>query len=297
MIAQSPPARPGWIRTALLLLFSVLLTCLWGWIDYHTESQVVLSVFYLIPIVIAAWYIHEAAGVAISLLCGAFTAYDSEIQTGLLFRSPWIGAWAIASRLAFFLFAVWLLGRQRRTMDFIRRMAVTDGLTGAYNARAFFDLLRREMERNRRFQHPLSLIYLDVDDFKKINDTLGHQTGDAVLEAVAKALSESVRRVDVVARLGGDEFSVLLPETDAAAARTTVERLLDNLCKGVEKAGWKVTVSIGAVTYRRTDCTADDIVGKADSLMYQVKRGGKNGVLFAVVPEEDPNPSAQRRAA
>jgi diguanylate cyclase (GGDEF)-like protein len=237
----------------------------------------------LIPIAIAAWYIHEAAGVAISLLCGVFTALDSEIQTGLLMRSPWIGAWAIASRLAFFLFSVWLLGRQRRTMESIRRMAVSDSLTGVYNARSFFDLLQREMERNRRYHHPLSLIYLDIDDFKTINDTLGHQTGNSVLAAVAGALRDSVRRMDIVARLGGDEFSVLLPETDDAAVRRTVARLLDNLSQAVAGEGWKVTLSIGVVTYRRTDCTADDIIRKADDLMYQVKRRGKDGVLFAVV--------------
>ncbi len=249
------------------------------------ESEVVLPVFYLIPIAMAAWYVHEGAGVALSLVCAAFAAYDAEIQSGVLSGNAWIGIWAIASRLVFFLFTVWLIGRLRRTMESIRQMAMTDSLTEVYNARTFFDLLQREMARNRRYRRPLSLIYMDVDNFKSINDSLGHQTGNSVLTTVAMVLKESVRRMDIVARLGGDEFSVLLPETDEAAARKTVERVQENLLREAGAQGWKVTVSVGTVTYYRMDCTADDIIRKADDLMYQVKRGGKNGALYAVIGE------------
>ena len=245
----------------------------------------ILSVFYLIPIGIAAWYVHEGAGIAVSLLCAAFAAYDTEIQSGVLSGNVWAGIWAIASRLAFFLFAVWLLGRQRRTMESIRQMAMRDSLTGVYNARTFFDLLQREMARNRRYKRPLSLLYLDIDNFKTINDSLGHQTGNSVLAAVAAALKESVRGMDIVARLGGDEFSVLLPETVESAARKTVTRVQENLIREAGRAPWTVTVSIGVVTYHRMDCTADDIIRQADDLMYQMKRSGKNGALYAVVAE------------
>ena len=285
MDAPSSPPRPRWIRQAALLLLSLSLALLWGWIDYQTESEVVLSVFYLIPIVIAAWYVHEAAGIGISLLCAAIAGYDTEIQSGLLSDNPWIGVWGIASRLMFFLFTVLLVGRLRRTMESIRRMAMTDSLTGAYNARTFFDLLQKEMARARRYKHPLSLLYLDIDNFKTVNDTLGHQTGNSVLEAVAVILRESVRRMDIVARLGGDEFSVLLPETGEAAVRATVERVQEILLRKAGTERWPVTISIGAVTYHRLDVTADDIIRKADNLMYQVKREGKNGVLYAVIRE------------
>jgi diguanylate cyclase (GGDEF)-like protein len=282
MTESSSPPR---IRKAFFLLLSIALALLWGWIDTRMESDIVLSVFYLVPITIAAWYVHEAAGVAVSFLCAACAAYDTEFQSGVFFREPWIGVWGIASLLIFFLFAVWLLGRQRRTMDSIRRLATTDGLTGVYNTRAFFEMLQNEMARSRRYNRPLSLIFLDIDNFKSVNDSYGHQTGDSVLAAVAAALRESVRRMDIVARLGGDEFSILLPETDDAAARTTVERVRENLGRKTAQKGCGVTVSLGAVTCRTIDCSADDIVRAADDLMYRVKHGGKNGALFAVVPE------------
>jgi diguanylate cyclase (GGDEF)-like protein len=281
-------SSPHWIqkfRKAFILLLSLMLSLLCGWIDYQSDPELMPPVFYLIPIALAAWYVDEGAGVAVAVLCAAFAAYASEIRPGILSRNPWVGVWGIASRLVFFLFAVWLLGRQRRTMDSIRRLATTDSLTGVYNTRAFFDLLRNEMARSRRYNRPLPLIFLDIDNFKTVNDSYGHQTGDSVLAAVAAALRESVRRIDIVARLGGDEFSILLPETDEAASRTTVGRVQENLGRKTAQKGCAVTVSLGAVTYRTMDCTADDIVRAADDLMYRVKHSGKNGALFAVVPE------------
>jgi predicted signal transduction protein with EAL and GGDEF domain len=185
MTASFSPPRIHRIRKPFFLLLSLLLSLLIGWIDFQPELKVMLPVFYLIPITLAAWYVNEAAGVAVSLLCAAFAAYTTEIEPGLLSASPWIGVWGIASRLIFFLFVVWLLGRQRRTMDSIRYLATTDGLTGVYNTRTFFDMLQSEMARSRRYNRPLSLIFLDIDNFKSVNDSFGHQTGDSVLAAVA----------------------------------------------------------------------------------------------------------------
>jgi diguanylate cyclase (GGDEF)-like protein len=285
MGSKSPSPKRSILQTASILALCLLLTLILGWVDYQTHTEVVLSVFYLVPIVISVWFIGERAALFVSLLAGGLAAYDTEVLSGVLEKNFWIAAWAVASRFMFFFFTVWLMGRQRRSMDSIREMARTDSLTGAYNARTIFELLQKEMERSRRFHHPLSLVYLDIDDFKAINDSLGHQTGNSVLSSIATTLKESVRRMDVVARLGGDEFSVLMPETGEAAVRTTVERVQESLSRTLGTRGWPVTISIGAVTYHRMDCTADEIIRKADNLMYQVKRGGKNGVLYAVVTE------------
>ena len=285
MTPFSSPPQTHRIRKAFLLLLSIGLALLWGWIDSWTESEIVLSVFYLLPIAIAAWFVNDAAGVAVSLLCAGLAAYDTEFLSGVFTRNPWIGVWAAFSRMAFFMMAAGLLGRQRRTMESIRLLATMDSLTGVFNARAFFEMLQKEMARSRRYGRPLSLIYLDIDNFKTVNDSFGHQTGNSVLSATAAGLLQSVRRTDIVARLGGDEFSILLPETDEAAARTTVERVRENLGRETTQKGCGVTVSIGAVTYKTLDCTADEIIRTADDLMYLVKRGGKNGARFAVIPE------------
>jgi diguanylate cyclase (GGDEF)-like protein len=185
--------------------------------------------------------------------------------------------------LIFFLFAVWLVGRLRRSMEFVRRMAMTDSLTEVYNARAFFDFLEKEMARGRRYKRPISLMYLDLDNFKSINDTFGHQTGDSALEIVAATLKNSVRSTDIVARLGGDEFAVLLPETAEDDARTIAQRARENMAREMSARRWPLSFSVGLSTCRDELCTADELVRNADDLMYQVKRSGKNGILNQVI--------------
>jgi len=268
------------MRNVLLLGICFLLVIIWGWIDIQLSSEVALSVFYLIPIVVSAWFVHEGAGVAFSIICGGLAAYDSEVLSGLFYRNFWIGIWASVSRLIFFLVTVWLVGRLRRSMESIRQMAMTDNLTGVYNARAFLDFMQKEMERSRRYKRPISLMYLDLDNFKTINDTFGHQTGNSALEIVAGALKASVRLTDIVARLGGDEFAVLLPETAEEAARTIAIRAEVTMAQEMKANRWPLTFSVGVATCRKDFCTADELIRTADDLMYRVKRSGKNGILF-----------------
>jgi diguanylate cyclase (GGDEF)-like protein len=280
MNIHSSPFIPRRVRNAVLLILCFFFTLGWGWIDLQMGTDVALSVFYLIPIVLCAWFVHESAGVAVSLLSGSLAAYDAEVVSGLIQRNVWVGVWASVSRLIFFLVTVWLVGRLRRSMESIRQMAMTDSLTGVYNARAFFDFLQKELERSRRYKRPISLIYLDLDNFKTINDTLGHQAGNSALEAVAGALKASVRMTDIVARLGGDEFAVLLPETADADARAITIRAEENMVREMKANHWPLTYSAGVSTCSQEFCTAEELIRVADDLMYQVKRSGKNGIRF-----------------
>ena len=134
------------------------------------------------------------------------------------------------------------------------------------------------MTRARRYAHPFSVAYLDLDDFKLVNDRLGHLAGDAVLRSVARALSGVMRASDVVARLGGDEFVVLLPEASAAPARLATEKLRGALADVVPAHGWRMTASIGVATFLVPPESVDELLGAVDGLMYRAKQGGKNGV-------------------
>jgi diguanylate cyclase (GGDEF)-like protein len=282
MNIPSSPYASWRMRTALFAVLCLLMVILMGWIDIILSPDVALYVFYLVPIVISAWFVSEGAGAAISLLSGGLAAYDSEVLSGLINRNFWIGIWAIVSRLIFFLFTVWLVGRLRRSMESIRQMAMTDSLTGVYNVRAFLDFTEREMERSRRYRRPISLIYLDLDNFKGINDTFGHQAGNTALGIVAGVLKASVRLTDIVARLGGDEFAVLLPETAEEAACAIAERAREGMVREMNTKGWPLTFSVGVATCRKELCTVDELIQIADDLMYRVKRSGKNGILFQI---------------
>jgi diguanylate cyclase (GGDEF)-like protein len=125
--------------------------------------------------------------------------------------------------------------------------------------------------------------YVDCDDFKRVNDLLGHAEGDQLLAMVAATLRGETRAADVVARLGGDEFGLLLVDTDGPTAEALLQRLRLALLQVMREHGWKVTFSIGAVTFLVAPFSAEDMISRADQLMYATKRRGKNGLSHEVV--------------
>jgi diguanylate cyclase (GGDEF)-like protein len=169
-------------------------------------------------------------------------------------------------------------------------LASNDGLTGLLNRRAFQDELEAELERSTRYGHRTAVLLLDVDHFKRVNDTLGHPAGDAVLQAVAEQVTAAVRGVDRVARWGGEEFAILLPETEEQAARRVAERVVDLVGRRVVLVGGQrvqVTVSVGVAVHdplERAVTTADQLVDLADGALYEAKGAGRNRACFASVP-------------
>lgn len=161
----------------------------------------------------------------------------------------------------------------------IERMAITDGLTGLFNHRNFQERLSTEVRRLRRFSEPLSLLLVDIDFFKKINDNYGHPAGDEILRGVARTIKETIRDVDVPARYGGEEFSAILPGTDSAGASNMAERLRKSIAGKVFSVAGKdlsVTVSIGVVTCSGDLKDKEELVEKADQALYHAKKNGRN---------------------
>ncbi len=159
----------------------------------------------------------------------------------------------------------------------IERMAVTDGLTGLFNHRNFQERLSEEFKRLQRFPEPFSLLLIDIDFFKKINDVHGHPAGDEVLRSVARVIKEAVRDVDVAARYGGEEFSVILLGTNHEGALNMAERLRTSVGKReFDIADLKVTVSVGAATAPYDAGSKEELIEKADKALYHAKRNGRN---------------------
>jgi diguanylate cyclase (GGDEF)-like protein len=171
------------------------------------------------------------------------------------------------------------------------RLSVTDPLTGAANFRSLSTTLAREVERAARFDRPLSVLMLDLDEFKRVNDTWGHACGDAVLRELSRRLSEVVREVDTVARYGGEEFALVLPETDTPGAEEVARRVVEVVradpfgTVGDDSRPLRVTISAGVATYPRHGRTAGEVMRRADQALYRAKAAGRDRWAVAALPD------------
>ena len=178
------------------------------------------------------------------------------------------------------------LAQRASQAEVYEKLAHTDGLTELYNYRFFQRLLGVEMSRAQRFRRPLSLIMLDVDDFKMYNDLYGHQAGDQALRQLARLLRRSSRSYDLVARYGGDEFVVILPETDKKTAAEVAERIRTVVEKTrIEDAhhglGWHITASLGIASFAEDAAEKADLIHKADQALYHAKSCGRNRIALS----------------
>ena len=163
-------------------------------------------------------------------------------------------------------------------------ISVLDGLTNLYNRRYMEQRLDKELSYARRFHHPLSIFMVDIDWFKKLNDTYGHPAGDFVLRTVSDMFTKALREYDIVARYGGEEFAVILPSTPRSKAASIAERLRASVAEqDVSHQGQliPVSVSVGVATYPEDGQSSEDLISRADKALYRAKRSGRNRVVLA----------------
>ncbi len=256
-----------------------LLVLVLGVVDYQTGNEIVFSLFYLIPILLVTLAISEVAGLYASIL-SALILLAAEIAAGQSYSHPGIYFWNTAIRAVFFSFFSYLVAELYQSHREERQVARTDFVSGAYNARFYYELLQMEIDRIRRQPHPFTVVYIDLDDFKRVNDLLGHRVGDSVLRYVTEVLRASLRKTDFVARLGGDEFALLLPSTRQADAEVVLIKVRAALEEAMRERSFPVTFSIGVVTCVTPPHAAEQLINLADELMYGVKNSTKNGIRF-----------------
>jgi diguanylate cyclase (GGDEF)-like protein len=245
--------------------------------DYLTDYEICFSIFYLGPIALWTWYLDRKSGVALSAL-SALAWLVADLKSGDYSHQLFVPYWNASVRLGFFLVFVLILAPLKEAYAREHRMARADFLTGLANLKAFFEKAEYEVERLKRYASPLTVAFLDLDNFKSINDKFGHQTGDKLLIAVAQIIKDNIRATDTAARIGGDEFLVLLPQTDEGSAREMLDRLQEELIRVMRQNGWPVTPSTGVVTYLNPPSSVEEMVQKADWAMYAVKNNGKNAI-------------------
>ena len=209
----------------------------------------------------------------------------ARVLSGWLHRAWQFGAgYIVLSALA--LMALRVQRATRRQREEMRLLANTDTLTGIANRRHFVDVADREFSRARRYGHPLSVLMLDIDRFKTINDRWGHPVGDRVIQELARLTQSVIRGQDLCGRLGGDEFALILPETDSAGAQLIAERLrtraeATDTVSGDDGTAVRFTVSIGIASLSPEDGSFDALLQRADKELYQAKQGGRNRSALA----------------
>jgi diguanylate cyclase (GGDEF)-like protein len=253
-----------------------------GIIDHLTGREISLAIFYLVPVAVVTWFVGRWTGVLMSCLSG-ISWMIADWTAGQIYSHPWIFYWNAVGTFGFFLAFSVTFSAVKRALETAKSSARIEPLTGISNSRAFGEVVNREIGRAQRYGHSLSFAYIDLDDFKAINDRFGHSVGDILLQAVAKIVKASIRETDTVARLGGDEFAILLPETGPKSARLFIERIREKLSSDVQKHGWPVTFSVGVVTFMRPPIDVNEAIRIADSLMYTAKNSGKNKIEFRVL--------------
>jgi diguanylate cyclase (GGDEF)-like protein len=279
-------------RSEAVVAASLLLVALIALLDAATQSRLSFSLFYLIPAAACAWWGGFAPAVLLSLAgAGAWNVVDFLEDPTV---SPTARLWNGLVRFCFLVLASNFVSKLRAGVQRERQLARTDPLTGAANGRTFYETAQAEVSRAGRTLRPLTLAYFDLDNFKPLNDQLGHSAGDAALRFVVETTQLQLRNSDLLARLGGDEFALLLPETTAEGATDVLARLQERLAREMVHKGWPVTVSIGAVTFLRPPPDVDLMIRRVDALMYAAKRKGRARIEHAVVHDALDHEEEQR---
>lgn len=275
------------IPKTVIPVIGVVLVIFIGAIDYLTGYEIAFSIFYLLPVAFVSWLGKRSHAVIISIL-SASTWLLADLAAGHHYPHPTILVWNSIIGLGFFLTGTFLLSTIKELLWREQTFARIDFLTGVTNSRAFNEIAKLEIERSVRYAHPLTIAYIDIDNFKQVNDALGHNQGDNLLKTVAKTMKENMRSTDIVARLGGDEFVILLPETNEESAKASIDKLQRCLLDMVAKNNkWPVTFSIGVVTCYKS-CNLDELIKEVDDLMYSAKENGKNRIEFKLHEEAHP---------
>jgi len=269
----------------------VLLIALIYWLDQLTVSRIGFSLFYVLPVAAAGWFLGLVPSIILAAV--ATTGWFLADQSYWGWETPAIGAWNAVTRLIIFgslgvgaarlrlEHAALLEANEQlgQLLDLESRVARTDPKTGLPNSRHLLEQLGREMSRSRREGRPIAILYIDLDDFKSVNDAYGHEGGDRALGLVAAGIKSVTRAFDVSARMGGDEFVVLLWNVDITEATSAASRLLSEI--GSVSGDFpeaRLGCSIGLVHCIRGEEEPEELIRRADHEMYRAKRSGKNRV-------------------
>lgn len=263
----------GQLPQAVVVMLGAGLAGLLGFLDYQTGSEFSLSVFYLLPILFVTWYANYPFGVLL-----AIASVSAWILPGLAngtIQTPISAGWNFVVRTSYFLITAFFVDQLKTRLEHERSLASADSLTLAANHRSFYEAVEREISRARRNGTPFTVVYFDIDNFKRINDEYGHLTGDHILIETVNIIKANLRAIDVIGRMGGDEFAIIFPSLSFENAEAVMQRICSRVYPQVNKYH-PVTFSVGAVAFLHPPATVDDVLKEVDRVMYISKTHGKN---------------------
>ena len=253
-------------------------------IDFVSGVELRVYPLYYLPLSFAAWYVGRSWTLIAAALCTA-AWMGSNYLAGMKYSAPEIWFFNTAMHGTSFLVVGLLLAGLKNALTHEQQLSRLDPLTSLLNARAFHDEARRVLSIGRRTHRPLTIAYIDLDDFKSVNDSHGHHAGDELLLSVSGAIRKCTRISDLSARIGGDEFVLLLPETGPAEARLVFDRLRSLIAQTLAGTPHPVTLSIGVVVFLTMPDTVEAMVRVADEGMYAAKAAGKNRIHLEVMDD------------
>ena len=268
-----------WAATSYVFVGLILA----GIVDYMSGVEIRAYPLYFLPVCLAAWCFTVVGSGVVVLAATAIWA-ASNIASGLQYSQSYILTVNTFAQFITFAVVATLLNYSRVLLDREKLLSNTDRTTGLLNSRGFYPLVAFAIASCKRRGVPLAFAYIDLDNFKCVNDKYGHQRGDVLLDDVAVLLRKTLRESDVVGRLGGDEFAVCLPDTEHAQAAHILERLRFAISEVFPSTECKVSASIGAVCWGIPPDDIEAMVSEADNAMYRVKAAGKNRVEIHSIP-------------
>jgi diguanylate cyclase (GGDEF)-like protein len=260
------------LGTVLLLLVATCVS------DFRTGFAVSIGFFYVVTVLLASYLLGPVTAMTIAVVAALAERYflvPHDFATT-------VRLWNTVTRVGTFSVIIWLVTQLKQAFAAEQAAARHDFLTGLFNRRAFEERAEIELERCRRRACPLSILYIDCDDFKSVNDLQGHHEGDRVLQRMAEAMRANLRSTDVMARLGGDEFAALLPDSGESQARAAAEKLHAGLAAALSDGNHSLTCSLGAAVFAAVPESVEIMLRRADELMYKVKSSGKGAAQIDV---------------
>ena len=265
------------ISASLFAIFGIFAV---GLIDFATGIEIRAFPLYFFPLMVAAWYLGKIASFTLSVLAAIVWVIIAMYFGGREYSQSYIWVVNFFTQLSTFTLVSLIIVSLNQALTKERILSRTDNLTGLLNRGAFYEHSQILLNLCRRHKRSITFAYIDLDNFKNANDTLGHHHGDLILSKVGSVLKQNLRSSDVAGRMGGDEFVVLLPELSPTNARKVLENIRIRIEEVPELMACNVTPSIGVISYIEAPTElVEKLIKTADELMYRAKKTGKNHIV------------------